>query len=1004
MLPSGSALEGNATSAATTNESGQYSFDNLSPGKYELRADPFSGWNLTAPGAGRYEVTLSDKSGSGLDWGFFAHQAMLPASLPVRKYPIMRPTQEEASLWAGQYNASARAYLSPEIANKMASAPVTSFSLLDRLKYTPSERDQGTCGNCWAWAGTGVMELDYARQKGVSDRLSVQYLDSNYNGGCGNSGACCGGWLPDLVGFYQAKGIMVPWSNSNAHYRDGRQDCGACSLVSASSISTNPHYDLSAISVNTIPTQKMTKEEAISNIKNVLLQGKGIWFAYYLPDKSAWDNFFSFWGNEPESAVWQPDGACGKSFDYKTGGGHAVLCVGYDETDPNNRYWIMLNSWGSTAGRPAGIFRMKMDMNYDCSYGDIGYAFYWMTLDMSYPGEENHAPQTPSLPVGAVQGSVLDSLSYTARANDPEGDPVRFTFNWGDGTTSETESISSGQAAASHAWKKAGTYQITAKATDDKEASSEWSEALAVAIAGANSEPSKPAKPQGSRTGISQKSYSYTASAIDPDGDDLQITFDWGDASTSQTEMVKSGTLVQMPHSWSQAGTYQVRVMAKDGNDAESLWSASKAVKIYAAPARTKDQAAARPKRKKQDRAREPVPVLRSHETAKYFAVLPLRRQASVLSQIRDHCLCPSSHLRWIQRNARHARLYGGASYGCGHGRNYPSVQGRGNDAHLGYALNQSGNGLRSCDLHGLIDVRCPHIQGPAKDPRKAQHIVDLIGEIGSTGGHHSRSSLQGQVGHDLGHGIGHGKDYGISRHALYHGRSHNACHRQAQEDVRTPYCIGQTARNIAGIGHAGDLLLGRVEVGPALVDHTPAIAEYGILYPEAVEKFGDGDAGGASSAHGDLHLVEGLANYLEGIDESRQGDHGGAMLIIVKYGYRQDLLETLLYLKAARRTYVLQVDSAKDALYSGNCLHDDRWVLAAYRYGKGIYAREVLEQNGFSFHDRYGCQRPNISQAQDGSSVCYHGYDIALGGVLVNVVWILFDLATGFGHARSIS
>ena len=156
-------------------------------------------------------------------------------------------------------------------------------------------------------------------------------------------------------------------------------------LVSASTISTNPHYDLSAISVNTIPTQKLAKEEAISNIKNVLLQGKGIWFAYYLPDKSAWNNFFSFWGTQPESAVWQPDSACGRSFDYQNGGGHAVLCVGYDDTDPNNRYWIMLNSWGNTTGRPAGLFRMNMDMNYDCSYGDIGYAFYWMTLDMSYP-------------------------------------------------------------------------------------------------------------------------------------------------------------------------------------------------------------------------------------------------------------------------------------------------------------------------------------------------------------------------------------------------------------------------------------------------------------------------------------------------------------------------------------------------------------------------------------------------------------------------------------------
>jgi len=372
-----------------------------------------------------------------------------------------------------------------------------------------------------------VMELDYARQRGVSNRFSLQYLDSNFNGGCGDSGACCGGWLPDLVGFYQDKSIMVPWSNSNAHYRDGGQGCGACSLVSAATISTNPHYDLSDISVNTIATQKLTKEEAISNIKNVLLQGKGIWFAYYLPDKSAWDNFYRFWGSEPESSVWQPDSDCGKSFNYQNGGGHAVLCVGYNENDPNNRYWIMLNSWGNTTGRPAGVFRMNMDMNYDCAYGDIGYAFYWMTLDMSYPQE----------------------------------DPER-------------------------------------------------SQALPSAVAGDNSQPSRPDKPQGSRTGTVQKSYSFSTSAIDPEGDDIQITFDWGDGSTSQTEMVKSGTSVQMPHSWSQAGTYQIRAMARDKNKAESLRSPGKAVRIYtdAVTARIKEQPAAGAKTEKAGKDKRTCP------------------------------------------------------------------------------------------------------------------------------------------------------------------------------------------------------------------------------------------------------------------------------------------------------------------------------------------------------------------------------------------------------------
>jgi hypothetical protein len=573
--------EGYEISNTTTNESGQYSFGNLSPGRYELTADPFSSWNQTAPGSGRYEVTLSDKSGSGLDYGFFAPRAR--ASLPDRAYPIMRPTKEEADLWTGQYNASDKAYLSPEITTKMAAAPVTSFSLLDRLDYTASERDQGNCGNCWAWAGTGVMELDYSRQKDVSDRFSLQYLDSNYNGGCGGSGACCGGWLSGLADFYKAKSMMVPWSNAQAHYQDAGKGCGSCSAVLASSISTTPHYDLTDISVNTIPSHGLAKETAISNIKNVLLQGKGIWFGYYLPDSSSWNNFFSFWGTQPESVSWKPDFACGRSFDYRNGGGHAVLCVGYNDTDANNRYWIMLNSWGDTPGRPAGLFRMNMDMNYDCAYTGIGYAFYWMTLDMSYADEEeNRAPQTPSLPQGPEQESVLNSLRYTTTAVDPDADPIKFTFNWGDGYTSETGLISTGAGGASHIWSQAGTYQVTAKATDNKGASSQMSEALPITITAANRPPLKPAKPQGTAAGILQKSYSYTAFAIDPDGDDVQITFDWGDASTSVAEPGKSAAKISASHAWQKSGTYYVRARAKDSKGGQSAWSTSLAIKIIA--------------------------------------------------------------------------------------------------------------------------------------------------------------------------------------------------------------------------------------------------------------------------------------------------------------------------------------------------------------------------------------------------------------------------------------
>ncbi|MEI8004376.1 MAG: C1 family peptidase, partial [Methanothrix sp.] len=347
--------------------------------------------------------------------------------------------------------------------------------------------------------------IDYARQMGVSDRFSVQYLNSNYKK------ACCGGWLEDLANFYKDKGMTVPWSNANAHYRDGGLGCDELSPVFASSISTDLHYDLTAISTSTVPTHGLAREAAISNIKNVLAQGKAIWFGYFLPDSSAWDNFLSFWGAKPESAVWQPDNAIGRPYNYQSGGGHAVLCVGYDDTDPNNRYWIMLNSWGTTTGRPAGLFRVSMDMDYDCTYTDLGYAFYWMTLDMSY-AKENNPPQ-------------------------------------------------------------------------------------------------KPARPKGAAAGIVQKSYSYTISAIDPDGDDVRLTFDWGDGNTTQTDLVNSGTSVAAAHTWSQAGAYLVRVMATDSNESVSLWSAAKNVKINDAPRKSKARPSAAAKSRKDRTGQKDLPL-----------------------------------------------------------------------------------------------------------------------------------------------------------------------------------------------------------------------------------------------------------------------------------------------------------------------------------------------------------------------------------------------------------
>lgn len=567
----------------TSDAEGGYIFRNLRQGTYELKEVTPKGWKQTAPGGGSYRVRLTDRSASNLDFGGVGESRDTSARA-VRQYPIMHPSQEDVRRWAGQYNSAPQAALSPQIASMLASAPGASYSLLDQLDYNPAERDQGSCGNCWAWAGTGVMEIDLARQNGIKDRLSLQYLDSNYHGGCGGSGACCGGWLENLAGFYRGTGKAIPWSNANAQYVDGSVSCGSCAKVPAGTISMNPSYPITSIAVTSIPTQAASKEAAIQNIKNVLRQGKAVWFGYFLPSSSAWSNFISFWNTRSESTVWQPDAYCGQPYSYGGGGGHAVLCVGYDDTDPNNRYWIMLNSWGDTTLRPHGLFRVNMDMNYGCGYGNMGAVFYWMTLDMSYPNNENSPPETPSTPLGPTTGRMRNTYSYSTSAKDPDGDDVKCIFDWGDKTQTETVFVRSETSAnASHTWQKAGTFYVKAKATDDK-ADSPWSGTLAVRISStANASPKAPSTPAGTTRGTAGKAYTYTSFAGDPNGGQVKYTFDWGDKTRSETAYKGSGKSVRVSHVWSSAGTYRIRVMATDTDGAVSPWSAYLTVRISGA-------------------------------------------------------------------------------------------------------------------------------------------------------------------------------------------------------------------------------------------------------------------------------------------------------------------------------------------------------------------------------------------------------------------------------------
>ena len=344
----------------------------------------------------------------------------------------MHPDSDTLHEWIELYHRAPLATIEP----KIALAESGSYNLLNHLQYIPSERDQGYAENCWVWAGTGVLEIALDVQTGTKDRLSIQYFDSNYNGGTGSNWAGCGGSLSDFAQFYSpmgGTGLAISWSNTNAAYGDYYQACGSGgAAVPASSISTWPRYTITSCAEQSIPnTHGAAQSAVIASIKNILDQNKAVWFCFFLPNAADWDVFQNYWNNQAESVKWSPDYSNGHTWVNGEGTGHAVLCLGYDDTDPNNRYWVMVNSWGTAGGgRPNGIFRLNMNINYDCVFYDpyyLGYFYslYWETLDVSF----NWKPAITSLSADKSSPQLVGAtITWTCSASDPDDVTLYYRF------------------------------------------------------------------------------------------------------------------------------------------------------------------------------------------------------------------------------------------------------------------------------------------------------------------------------------------------------------------------------------------------------------------------------------------------------------------------------------------------------------------------------------------------------------------------------------------------
>jgi hypothetical protein len=235
---------------------------------------------------------------------------------------------------------------------------------------------------------------------------------------------------------------------------------------------------------------------------------------------------------------------------------------------------------GTHAWTSPGTFAVRI-LAADASGAVSGWSPARTVTVSDLPGT-NRPPETPSVPSGPVLGNLGQQLAFSSHATDPEGDDLTFTFEWGDGSTWVSDLVPSGTTVTgAHAWTSPGTFAVRVMAMDNRSAPSPWTDPLNVTITTTGNRPPEiPASPDGPAEIATGTAGEYRVLATDPDGDDVACVFNWGDGTENRTPLQVSGSTHAASHGWTAAGTYPVRVKARDAGGSESAWSPSISVTV----------------------------------------------------------------------------------------------------------------------------------------------------------------------------------------------------------------------------------------------------------------------------------------------------------------------------------------------------------------------------------------------------------------------------------------
>ncbi|MFZ5874979.1 MAG: PKD domain-containing protein [Nitrospirota bacterium] len=174
------------------------------------------------------------------------------------------------------------------------------------------------------------------------------------------------------------------------------------------------------------------------------------------------------------------------------------------------------------------------------------------------PVTDNHAPVITTVAIPAT-GTTGQQISFSASASDADGNPLTYTWTFGDG--SQPQANSSGL--VSHTYGAVGTYSVSLTVTDPAGLSDAANGTISISQAQATNHPpaiTSVVMPTPS-TVIAGQPVTVSATATDEDHDALTYSWTFGD----QTPSTPANPSPVATHTYGAAGSYVIAVTASDG-------------------------------------------------------------------------------------------------------------------------------------------------------------------------------------------------------------------------------------------------------------------------------------------------------------------------------------------------------------------------------------------------------------------------------------------------------